>query len=116
LNDSDPIPIKTLKQRSALNHVRIEEVEYMLTPEELAEAACDDQAWKQIERRAAEECGATCFRDAIDILDGEIAKFPPRGLEAFGDQTEKRVGRDRLKRLVPLFNATILTTFIGHDE
>ena len=56
---------------------------------------------EQIERRAAEECGATCFRDAIDILDGEIAKFPPRGREVFGDQTEKRFGRDRLKRLVP---------------
>jgi hypothetical protein len=102
LNDSQPIPVKPLKQGSALNQVRIEEVEYMLTPEELAEAACDDQAWKQIERRAAEECGATCFRDAIDILDGEIAELPPRGPEAPGDQTEKRFGRDRLKRLVPL--------------
>jgi hypothetical protein len=47
----------------------------MITPEELADAACDDQAWKQIERRAAEECGATCFRDAVGILDGEIAKL-----------------------------------------
>ena len=73
----------------------------MITPEELADAACNDQAWKQIERRTAEECGATCFRDAIGILDGEIAKLPPRGLEAFGDQTEKRFGRDRLKRLLP---------------
>jgi hypothetical protein len=53
-----PIPVKTLEQRSALNHVRIGEVGYMLTPEELAEAACDDQAWKQIGRRAAGECGA----------------------------------------------------------
>jgi hypothetical protein len=73
----------------------------MLTPEELAEAACEDQAWKQIERRAAGECGTTCFRDAIDILDGEIAKLPPSGPKAAGDQTEKRFGRDRLKRLVP---------------
>ena len=62
----------------------------MLTPEELAEAACDDQAWKQIERRAAGECGY-----------GEIAKLPPSGPKAAGDQTEKRFGRDRLKRLVP---------------
>jgi len=96
LNDSDPIPVKPLEQGSALEHVRIEEVEYMITPEELADAACDDQVWKQI------ECRATCFRAAIDILNGEIAKFPPRGPEARGDQIEKRLGRDRLKRLVPL--------------
>jgi hypothetical protein len=73
----------------------------MITPEELADAACNDQAWKQIERRASEECGARCFREAIDILDGEIAKVPPGCLEAIGDQTDKRFGRDRLKRLVP---------------
>ena len=90
----------------------------MITPEELADAACNDQAWKQIERRAADECGATCFQDAIDILDGEIAKLPPHGLEAFGDQTEKSFGRDRLKRLLPFVqrDAMILTTFIGSYE
>jgi hypothetical protein len=102
LNDSDPIPVKPLEQGSAIKHVRIEEVEYMITPQELAEAACDDHVWKQIECRAATECRATCFRAAIDILNGEIAKFPPRGPEARGDQIEKRFGRDRLKRLVPL--------------
>jgi hypothetical protein len=90
----------------------------MTTPEELADAACDDQVWKQIERRAAEECGATCFRDAIDILDGEIARLALRGLETFGDQTEKRFGRDRLKRLLPFVqrDATIFTTFVGSYE
>jgi hypothetical protein len=87
----------------------------MITAEELADAACSDQAWKQIERRAAGECGATCFQDAIDILDSEIAKLPPRGLEDFGGQTEKGFGRDRLKRLLPFVqrDAMILTTFIG---
>jgi hypothetical protein len=90
----------------------------MITPEELADAACNDQAWKQIERRAADECGATCFRDAIDILDGEITKLPPRELEASGDQTKKSFGRDRLKRLLPFAqrDAMILTTFIGSYE
>jgi hypothetical protein len=39
-------------------------------------------------------------RDAIDILDGQIAKPPPRGLEAFGDQERNCFGLDRLKRLV----------------
>jgi hypothetical protein len=73
----------------------------MITPEELADAACDDQAWKKIERRAAEECGASCFRNAIDILDGQIAKPPSRNPETVGDQTDKRFGRDRLQRLVP---------------
>jgi hypothetical protein len=73
----------------------------MITPKELADAACDDQAWKQIEHRAAEECGATCFRDAIGVLDGELAKLSPRGLEAFADQTEKRFGRDWLRRILP---------------
>ena len=90
----------------------------MITAEELADAACNDQAWKQIERRAAGECGATCFQDAIDILDSVIAKLPPHGLEAFGDQTEKSFGRDRLKRLLPFVqrDAMILTTFIGSYE
>ena len=90
----------------------------MITPGELADAACNDQAWKQIERRAAEECGATCFEDAIDILDGEMAKLFPRGLEAFGEQTEKRFGGDRLKRLLPFVqrDATIFTTLIGSYE
>jgi hypothetical protein len=90
----------------------------MITAEELADAACNDQAWKQIERRAAGECGATCFQDAIDILDSEIAKLPPHGLEAFGDQTEKSFGRDRLKRLLPFVqrDAMILTTFFGSYE
>ena len=90
----------------------------MITPKELADAACDDHSWKEIEHRAAEECGATCFRDAIEILDGEIAKLPPRGLEAFADQTEKRFGRDRLRRLRPFVqrDATIFTTFIGSYE
>ena len=90
----------------------------MISPKELADAACDDQAWKQIEHRAAEECGATCFRDAIGILDGEIAKLSPRGLEAFADQTEKHLGRDRLRRLLPFVqrDATIFTTFIGSYE
>jgi len=90
----------------------------MITPEELADAACNDQTWKQIERRAAEECGGTCFQDAIDILDGEIAKLPPRSLEALGDQTEKRFGLDRLKRLLPFLqpDATVFTTFIRSYE
>jgi hypothetical protein len=90
----------------------------MITAEELAEAACNDQAWKQIERRAADECGATCFQDAIDILDNEIVKLPPHGREAFGDQTEKNFGRDRLKLLLHYVqrDAMILTTFIGSYE
>jgi hypothetical protein len=90
----------------------------MITPEELADAACNDKAWKQIERRAAEECGATCFQDAIGILDSEIGQLHPRELEALGDQTEKSFGRDRLKRLLPFVqhDAMILTTFIGSYE
>jgi hypothetical protein len=90
----------------------------MITPEELADAACNDQVWKQIERRAADECGATCFQDAIDILDGEIAKLPPRGLKAIDGRTEKSFGRDRLKRLLPFVqrDAMILTTFNGSYE
>jgi hypothetical protein len=90
----------------------------MITPEELADAACNDQAWKQIERRAADECGATCFQDAIDILDGEIAKLPSRGLEALGDQTVKRFGRDRLRRLLPFAqcDAMIFMNFIDSYE
>jgi hypothetical protein len=90
----------------------------MITAEELADAACNDQAWKQIERRAADECGATCFQDAIDILDSEIAKLPACGVEAFGGQTEKSFGRDRLKRLLPYVqrDAMILTTFVRSYE
>jgi hypothetical protein len=74
----------------------------MVTPEELAEAACNDQAWKQIQSRAAAECRATCFRAAINILNSQISKLPPNGLESARDQIEKRWGRDRLNRLVPL--------------
>ena len=73
----------------------------MVTPEELAEAACDDQAWKQIENRAAAECRATCFRAAIRILSGQISTLPQNDLESAREQIEKRVGLDRLKRLVP---------------
>ena len=74
----------------------------MVTPEELAEAACDDQAWKQIQSRAAAECRATCFRAAIKILTSQISALPPNGLESAKDQIEKRLGLDRLNRLVPL--------------
>jgi hypothetical protein len=74
----------------------------MVTPEELAEAACNDQAWKQIQSRAAAECRATCFRAAINILNSQISKLPPNGLESARDQIEKRLGLDRLNRLVPL--------------
>jgi hypothetical protein len=74
----------------------------MVTPEELAEAACSDQAWKQIQSRAAAECRATCFRTAIKILNSQISRLPPSGLESTRDQIEKRLGRDRLNRLVPL--------------
>jgi hypothetical protein len=73
----------------------------MVTPEELAEAACDDQAWKQIQSRAAAECRATCFRVAIKILNSQIPTLPPNGLEPAKDQIEKRLGLDRLNRLVP---------------
>jgi hypothetical protein len=73
----------------------------MVTPEELAEAACDDQAWKQIQIRAAAGCRATCFRAAIKILTSQISKLPPNGLESARDQVEKHLGLDRLNRLVP---------------
>jgi hypothetical protein len=74
----------------------------MVTPEELAEAACDDQAWKQIQSRAAAECRATCFRAAIKILNSQISTLPPNGMESARNQIEKRLGLDRLNRLVPL--------------
>ena len=74
----------------------------MVTPEELAEAACNDQAWKQIEIRAATECRATCFRAAIKILNSQISRLPLTGLESAREQIEKRLGRDRLNRLAPL--------------
>ena len=74
----------------------------MVTPEELAEAACNDQAWKQIQSRAATECRATCFRAAIKILNRQISRFPPNSLESAREQIEKRLGRDRLNRLAPL--------------
>jgi hypothetical protein len=74
----------------------------MVPPEELAEAACNDQAWKQIQSRAAAECHATCFRAAIKILSNQILRLPLNGLESARDQIEKRLGRDRLNRLVPL--------------
>jgi hypothetical protein len=74
----------------------------MVTPEELAEAACNDQAWKQIQSRAATECRATCFRAAIKILNRQISRCPPDSLESAREQIEKRLGRDRLNRLVPL--------------
>jgi hypothetical protein len=79
----------------------------MVTPEELAKAACDDQAWKHIEIRAAAECRATCFRAAINILNDEMAKLSTNGLEAARKQIVKRFGLDRLKRLAP---------FVQHDE
>jgi hypothetical protein len=116
LNDSDPIPVKPLEQGSALEHVRIEEVEYMITPEELAEAACDDQVWKQIECRAATECRATCFRAAIDILNGEIAKFPPRGPEGVETKLRNVLGGIDSNGSCLLCNATTFTRFIGYDE
>jgi hypothetical protein len=68
----------------------------MVTPEELAEAACDDQAWKQIQSRAATECRATCFRAAIKMLIGQIYRLGPNRLESARDQVEKRLGLDRL--------------------
>jgi hypothetical protein len=73
----------------------------MVTPEELAEAACDDQAWKRIQSRAGAECRATCFRAAIKILTSQISKLPPNGLESAIDQVEKHLGLDRLNRLMP---------------
>ena len=85
----------------------------MVTPEELAEAACNDQAWKQIQSRAATECRATCFRAAIKILNRQISRLSPNSLESAREQIEKRLGRDRLGRLAPLLP---LTTFIGYDE
>jgi hypothetical protein len=72
----------------------------MVTPEELAESACDDQAWKQIQCRVAAECRATCFRAAIKILNSKISTLPPNGMESARDQVEKRLGLDRLNRLV----------------
>jgi hypothetical protein len=79
----------------------------MVTPEQLARSACDDQEWKQIEMRAASECRARCFRAAINILNGEIAKLPPNALEGAREQIQKRLGRDRLQRLLP---------FLQHDD
>jgi hypothetical protein len=79
----------------------------MVTAEELARAACDDQEWKKIEIRAAAECCATCFRAAINILDGEIAKLPPNALAGAREQIQKRLGRDRLQRLMP---------FLQHED
>jgi hypothetical protein len=73
----------------------------MVTPEELAEAACDDRAWKRIQSRAGAECRATCFRAAIKILTSQISKLPPNGLESAIDQVEKHLGLDRLNRLMP---------------
>jgi hypothetical protein len=73
----------------------------MVTPEELAEAACDDQGWKQIQSRAAAECRASCFRAAIKILNSQVSRLPPNGLESARDQVEKRLGLNRLNRLVP---------------
>jgi hypothetical protein len=61
------------------------------------------KAWKQIHSRAATECHATCFRAAIKILYSQIFRLPLNGLESARDQIEKRLGRDRLNRLVPLF-------------
>jgi len=72
----------------------------MVTPEELAEAACDDQVWKQIQGRAAAECRASCFRAAIKILNSQIPRLPPNGLEAAREQVEKRLGLNRLNRLI----------------
>jgi hypothetical protein len=73
----------------------------MVTPEELAKAACDDQEWKQIEMRAASECPATYFRAAIHILNSEIAMLLPKALDGSREQIQKRLGRDRLQRLLP---------------
>jgi hypothetical protein len=73
----------------------------MVTPEELAEAACDDQVWKQIQARAAAECRASCFRAAIKILSSQISRLPPNDLKSARDQVEKRLGLNRLNRLVP---------------
>jgi hypothetical protein len=73
----------------------------MVTPEELAEAACNDQAWKRIQNRAGAECRATCFNAAIKILTSQISKLPPNGLESARDQVEKHLGLDRLNRLIP---------------
>ena len=72
----------------------------MVTPEELAEAACDDQVWKKIQGRAAAECRASCFRAAIKILSSQISRLPPNGLESARDQVEKHLGLNRLNRLV----------------
>ena len=73
----------------------------MVTPEELAEAACDDQVWKKIQTRAAAECRASYFRAAIRILNSQVSRLPPNGLESARDQVEKRLGLNRLNRLVP---------------
>jgi hypothetical protein len=73
----------------------------MVTPKELAEAACDDQLWKQIQGRAAAECRASCFRAAIKILNSQVSRLPLNDLESARDQVEKRLGLNRLNRLVP---------------
>jgi hypothetical protein len=88
----------------------------MVTPEELAEAACDDQAWKRIQSRAGAECRAKCFRAAIKILTSQISRLPPNGLESARDQVEKHLGQDRLTGSCPSYSATTLTTFIGCNE
>jgi len=88
----------------------------MVTPEELAEAACDDQAWKRIQSRAGAECLATCFRAAIKILTSQISRLSPNGLQPARDQVEKHLGLDRLTGSCSSYSATTLTTFIGCNE
>jgi hypothetical protein len=88
----------------------------MVTPEELAEAACDDQAWKQIQIRAAAECRATCFRAAIKILIGQIYRLGPNRLESPETKLRSVWGWIDLIGSCLSYSATTLKTFIGCNE
>ena len=88
----------------------------MVTPEELAEAACNDQAWKQIQSRAATECHATCFRAAIKILNSQISRLPRTVCNRLETKLRSVWGGIGLTGSHLYYHATTLTTFIGYDE
>jgi hypothetical protein len=59
---------------------------------------------------------ATCFRPEIRILNSQISRLSPNGLESARDQIDQRLGGIGLTGSCLYYNATTLTTFIGFDE
>jgi hypothetical protein len=67
----------------------------MVTPEELAEAACDDQHGNRFRAAQLQNVAQPAFGLRSRCLIGQIYRLGPNRLESARDQVEKRLGLDR---------------------